>query len=279
MNTRIIAGLALAIVSAVAAQAADLPATRFAPPVASLPVFTWTGVYAGLNAGAAFSGSERPRYSEGAGFVGLNPGTLSGFQRSRGQTGFVGGGQLGFNRQIGAVVLGVEADIQYADLSRRRSGAGTLPSVPAGFTDNDTLTARSRLDYLGTVRGRIGFLPTERLMVYATGGLAYGGVTTRTTYTDIGTGAFFPGGVNVIPYAGSRASTQVGYVAGGGIEYAFTDRLSAKIEGLYADLGSSSVTARYTGTGGTGPTDTYTVREPNRFGLVRAGLNYRFNGL
>jgi len=274
-----LAGLLLSVLVAGSAQSADLPATRYVPTLAVPTAFTWTGFYAGVNAGAAFSGSDLPRYSEGTGFVGLNPGTLNGFQRSREQTGFVGGGQLGYNHQVGRIVLGIETDIQYARLDRRRSGTGTFPNLPIGITDNDSLTARSRLDYLGTVRGRIGVLPSERLMVYATGGLAYGDVTTRTAYTDIGTGSFFPGGVNVIPYAGSRSATQVGYVAGGGIEYAFTNHLSAKIEGLYADLGSSSVTARYTGTGGTGPTDTYTVREPNRFGLVRAGLNYRFTGL
>lgn len=274
-----LAALLLTLLMAGTAQAADLPATHYAPAQAVLPVFTWTGLYAGVNAGAAFSDSGRPRYSEGPGFVGLNPGTLAGFQRSREQTGFVGGGQFGYNHQVGRIVLGLETDFQYAGLDRRRSGTGTFPNLPAGVTDNDNLTSRSRLDYLGTVRGRVGFLPSERLMVYATGGLAYGDVDVRTSYTVIGTGPFFPGGVNVIPYSGSRSSVQVGYVAGGGVEYAFTDRLSAKLEGLYADLGSSSVTARYTGTGGTGPTDIYTVRETNRFGLVRAGLNYRFTGL
>ncbi|MCJ2128191.1 outer membrane protein [Methylobacterium sp. E-045] len=279
MKHLVVLGSLLAGSFAGAAQAADLPSTRYAPPVVTLPVFTWTGFYAGVNAGAAFSGSEQPRYTEGRGFVGLNPGVLDGLQKSREQTGFVGGGQIGYNYQVGGIVLGAEADFQYAGIERGRTGTGALTNLAPGHTDTDILTSRTRIETLGTVRGRIGFLPTERLMVYATGGLAYGDVSMRTAYTDTGTGPFFPGGINVIPYAASRSSMQVGYVAGGGIEYAITDRLSAKIEGLYGDLGRSSVTARYTGNGSTEPTDIYTVRESNRFGLVRAGLNYRFTGL
>ncbi len=274
------AGMAASLYAG-AAQSADLPIARYPStiPFPVPPAFTWTGFHVGLNAGAALAGSDRARYSEGQGFIGLATGALAAFERKREQVGFVGGGQLGYDVQMGSVVLGAETDLQYTDLQRRRIGTGAFTGVPNGFSDTDRLAARTRFDYLGTARVRIGVLPTERVMLYATGGLAYGDVSLRTSYADTVTGSGFPAGGIVIPYAGSRSTTQVGYVVGGGVEYAFTDRLSGKIEGLYADLGRIRATAQYVGGGATIPNDTYTVREATRVGLVRAGLNYRFTGI
>jgi outer membrane immunogenic protein len=95
--------------------------------------------------------------------------------------GFIGGGQVGYNYQFGNFVAGIETDIQ--GLSGRGSGATatSLPSVVSGDRINTTVTATNSVKWLGTLRGQLGFTMTPRLLVYGTGGLAYGDVTSSTT--------------------------------------------------------------------------------------------------
>src|SRR3954471_6515951 len=140
------------------AMAADLP-RRAAPPVfAPVPIFTWTGFYVGLNAGYGFSNSGDNNCDfGGCGFGGLNvnvPGGvaavtpvggtfLSGFDNDRNRDGFVGGGQVGFNYQFtpgSGFVVGVEADIQWADFGNNRNNDGFFGGF-AGLTNNGFLTA------------------------------------------------------------------------------------------------------------------------------------------
>ena len=148
---------ALGLVAAGAASAADLP-SRKGPVVAPAyipPVFTWTGFYVGANAGYAW------------GNVNAGDAFFSGRTVSIGDIdGFIGGGQIGYNYQIGQFVVGLEADLQGADLS-----------ATSGFGD------RVRTDYFGTVRARLGFA-VDRWMPYITGGWAYGNV--KTSIAGIG---------------------------------------------------------------------------------------------
>jgi outer membrane immunogenic protein len=146
--------------------------------------------------------------------------------------GFVGGGQVGYNWQTGQFVFGVEADIQYADLGRNNNIGGFYYG---GSSSN----------YFGTVRGRVGYA-FDRALLYVTGGLAYG---------DVG------GGVS--------SNTNAGWTVGGGLEYAFTNNWTAKIEGLYVniDRGSGTFVA---------PTYVVNVDKNSDFGVVRVGLNYKF---
>lgn len=231
------------------AHAADLPARRAPiPSVAAVPLFTWTGFYVGVNAGYGFSGSN-------SGFDDPTYGTVTGSTGSDG--GFLGGGQVGFNYQLTpgfGLVLGVEADLQAADLRRTGAtyGIGTMPYYDVGPS----------LDWFGTVRGRIGYA-MDRFLVYGTGGLAYGGGSTNTSFAS------------VYPYTLSD-STRTGYAVGGGVEYALTQNITAKIEGLYVNLdrGNGSGTTYYdAGTNayyGTGKTS-------EDFGVIRAGLNFKFS--
>ncbi|GJD61806.1 outer membrane protein [Methylobacterium frigidaeris] len=241
---------ALALTAALAAaspgSAADLP-RRAAPPPAftPVPVFTWTGFYAGLNAGAGFGGA-------GGTFTDTTYGTVSPGSRD---AAFVGGGQIGYNYQItpgSGFVVGAEADIQGTTFGRARSGlVGTTTFYDIGPS----------LDWFGTVRGRIGYA-FDRFLVYGTGGFAYGSGSTPS---------------NASYYTGTLpGSFRTGWTAGGGVEYAITDRLSARIEALYVSLerngGSGSLiydtaTAAYYGLG----------KPKSEFGVVRAGLNYRFS--
>jgi outer membrane immunogenic protein len=138
--------------------------------------------------------------------------------------GFVGGAQVGYNYQIGSFVVGLEGDIQYADFG------GELRFADGDDADLDD-DIFDRGDWFGTVRARAG-VAFDRALIYATGGFAF-------------------------------ADDATGWTVGGGVEYAFTNNLSAKVEGLYVNLDHDDNFAGFDG-----ETD---------FGVIRAGLNFRFN--
>ena len=142
--------------------------------------------------------------------------------------GFIGGAQVGYNYQIGSFVVGLEGDIQYADFGRE----GAF-DVDGDGTEDGVFESS---DWFGTVRARAG-VAFDRALIYATGGFAF-------------------------------ADDATGWTVGGGVEYAFTNNLSAKIEGLYVNLEADD---NIYGPGATGGNDN------SEFGVVRAGLNYRFN--
>src|SRR5579863_4450419 len=175
-----VAIVALTTLGAAAAQAADLPTRKEAPaPVFVPPPFTWTGFYVGLNAGGIFSsGSRNVTFVNplaNTWISGYEPGGLG-----SGQSGFIGGGQAGYNWQTGAFVLGIVTDFDGTTLSKKFNynstpfaGAG----VPSGLLgDNLVVNAKASLDWLGTTRAKVGFVatPDNRLMFYGTGGIAYG---------------------------------------------------------------------------------------------------------
>jgi outer membrane immunogenic protein len=268
-----VAVAALTAVGAVAAQAADLPTRKEAPaPVFVPPPFTWTGFYVGVNAGGIWpSGSRNANIfdPDGLGFV------TAGFPGGLGSqsAGFIGGGQAGYNWQTGAFVLGVETDFDGTTLSKSFNNVGTAFGPTAGAVLSDdflSVNGKTSLSWLGTTRGRVGFVatPDNRLMIYATGGVAYGGGNTSFNVFDSTKGAF---------WSGSPSSTRVGWTIGGGVEYAITNNITIKGEYLYADLGSSSFTTAgnlasatfFPGVYVSGKVD-YTAS------IFRAGVNYKF---
>ena len=202
------------------AQAADLP-RRAAPPVFTpVPVFTWTGFYAGLNVGYGID-AERNRspYVGSPSYVALaNAGLVPAGYLFRPE-GIIGGGQIGYNYQIGSVVLGVEADFQGSDIRSRALSTGAVaPGLVTG-------ASRLDLDWFGTVRGRLGFVPSDRVLVYGTGGLIYGQERIRSQLVAGALpGALAPASGAI--WAGARSDVRTGWTAGGGIEYALpTDSL------------------------------------------------------
>ena len=253
-----------AVTIAGSALAADLP-SRNAPPVAyaPLPAMTWAGFYIGVNGGYVFS--DRNRMA----LVGAGPlltglagiGVVPSFIPSK-REGFIGGGQMGYNWQFGSIVLGLETDIQGV---AAQSKGGVLVGTIAGPI---VTKAQSKLDYLGTVRGRFGFTVAPTVLLYATGGLAYGGV--RQSVQSYAA-AFAPGnGV----FASSTSSTKVGYTAGAGVEWAFAPAWSVEFEYMYYNLGSSrSLAPDVTGNF---PTEYLVYSRRNDGHVARAGVNYRF---
>lgn len=285
LKTLLLAGSAAALLTS-AAAAADLPRREAPPPVFTpIPVFTWTGAYFGINAGYAFSEDQTVRTigNNGPGaapvaapFNTSTVGNVASLRRTPAirseQEGFTGGGQVGYNVQLtpgSGFVIGLEADAAYTDLSRTRSYLSAL---------NDPSTFRQSLDFLGTVRGRVGYA-FDRFMIYGTGGFAYGNVSYDAQF--FGNAAARP-----LAYAGTFSDIETGYTYGGGIEYALaTDSMfnvfrssavTMKVEYLRYDLGSRNVLVNFTGAA---PVNgSYTSRFTTEGNIVRAGLNYKFSG-
>ncbi len=250
MNHRL---LALGSVAALAfgvsgALAADIPARSpaIAPaPVVFAPLFTWSGFYIGVNAGYAGDKFDYP-------FGGYIYDTPYGGSASVTSSGFIAGGQIGYNYAFGGgFMLGLEADYQFANVEGRVNLAINDPISAA-------VEAGSELTSFGTVRGRIGF-GWDRALIYATGGWAYGRVKSSGS---IGLGGF-GGGL-------SRSQSANGWTVGAGVEYALTNNLSFKTEYLYVDLGDKTLYAADYGFA------TARLDVDTRFHVVRAGLNWRF---
>jgi outer membrane immunogenic protein len=213
---------ALVLATAGSAFAADLPAVAPYQAVAPAGYYDWTGFYVGLQAGYAFADSDFG-------------GDLDGF---------VGGVHAGYNYQINNWVLGVEADVEYSDASA--SGSVILPA-PAGLTafsiDNT---------WLGSVRGRVGYA-FDRVLVYATGGVAFGGMDVDATNGAVTT---------------SDDNTHVGWTVGAGVEVAVTNNVTARVEYRYTDLGDKNYT--FAAPVGTVNLDAQDIH------AVRVGVSYKF---
>jgi outer membrane immunogenic protein len=294
----LLSGFAALALSAGAVFAADLPSRKEAPVyIPPPPLLTWQGFYVGLNAGYTWSDSNSVNVFTGvAQFdpANIGGGSLAGANASSvggsaflpiTNDGFIGGGQIGYNYQFSsAFVVGLEADIQGIAGSKNTASTGSLVGI-VGFPANSistAITASKSIDYLGTVRGRLGYLFTPTLLVYGTGGLAYGGVNSNTGVFQTVNGPS-AGITTALGGTGSFSDTLVGWTAGGGVEWMFAPNWSAKAEYLYYDLGTINygggiLVNAYTAPG---PVAFYTdaVRTSAHFNghVVRAGLNYHFN--
>ncbi|PWB92794.1 outer membrane protein [Methylosinus sporium] len=251
-----VGALALAIAAA-PAFAADLPSQKAAPafvaPVA--PAFSWTGFYAGVNIGYGWTDNNNV---SGLSSFGLLPVSAWSYGASNAD-GVLGGVQIGYNHQFAGTgfVVGLEADFQGADLKGSTGGFG-FGLLPSG------VTANQRLDWFGTVRGRVGYAVLPTLLVYGTGGFAYGEGSTTLSYVD---GAGFAA-------LGSENGTRTGWTAGGGVEWAFLPNWSAKVEYLYTELERGNAIGVPTF-----PAVLLVSQRgvENHFHTVRVGLNYHFN--
>jgi outer membrane immunogenic protein len=274
---------------ATSAIAADIPVKARPAPVA---ISSWTGFYAGANVGHGWDGGrERLR---GDGDLGAGSLVLSMLQgipqpqafsdnptsRNLDASGFVGGGQFGYNWQLAPNwVAGIETDIQYSNVKGGVSFASTDPGVQFG------LTSSHRLEWLGTVRGRFGYLLTDRLLAFATGGFAYGKTKANAAIANVsglGLTILIPNGFTTdldcpafsVCIAGSGSRTSVGWVAGGGLEFAAWDNVTLKFEYLRVDL--NDLTVRLVSQPPATGNGSVTARFDNSYNIVRAGANFRF---
>ena len=232
------------------AAAADMPTK--APPPAPPPVMSWTGPYIGINLGAAWNNAKFSDIGNvGAGLRYAFPVSIADPFWSPKDARFTVGGQAGYNYQVGNFVLGVEGDVNWVD--GKSSTTIVLPLA------GSPVSATSDMDWMATIRGRVG-LAFSQVLVYGTGGVAFARFSDAWGFATRGAHEF------------SNSETRTGWVGGGGIEYMFARNWTVKVEGLYADFGSTDVTVLNPG-GETGP---YTSRFKHTVTTARAGLNWKW---
>lgn len=279
--------IAASLVMAAGTARADgyaAPQAAAAPPM--LTVSSWAGAYGGINGGYAWNDNSADFLGDqdgGAGSTmvdfafGVVSANLTQFPLGLDGNGFVGGGQLGYNWQHGKDwVAGVETDLQFADVDGDGVSTGVFPGL------NVTAVAQQDLKWFGTLRGRVGFLPAEHVLLFGTAGLAYGktdaSASIATNVAAAVGGA--PGNTFLLCppilacIAGSDSKTSLGWTIGGGFEWALWDHVTFKGEYLHVDLGDQTVSlvAQSPATGNGFASASF----DNTFEIIRGGVNFRF---
>lgn len=251
--------IALSLLVNTPALAADIPTHQ--PPATMMyaQAFDWTGLNIGVSGGYAFDGHDAS-YT----FNGVPPEEVailpSGASLS--SNGGIIGGNIGYDQQVGGVIVGVEADLSWTNFGDNAThvfrGDSSIGMPPITFATS------YHMDWFSTMRGRVGLPLGSSLLIYGTGGLALADVSISTTVSvgDPPMGAL----------SGSEKETKVGWTLGGGAEYAVTDHVTIKAEALYYDLGSISMNAS---------TPEFTevsidVDQQVAGTLARAGIGYKF---
>jgi outer membrane immunogenic protein len=247
MKKLITLAVLLAMSAPLTAFAADLPMAPPPPPRAPAfvppPLFTWTGFYIGVNGGYAWG-----NWSDGTG---------DSFKSNGG----IVGGTLGFNYQWDWFVAGVEADIDWSDqkFSQSTAAGGTIFGTPVVATS----TFNYKNDVVSTFAGRFG-VAADHWLFYGKAG----GAWTQENFNQ--TASLTIGGVGVTG-TGSNTFSRLGWMAGAGVEYAFTSNLTGKIEYNFLDFGSNNENLTFAGA-------TIPITSKLHDNVVKVGLNWLFNG-
>lgn len=267
------------------ACAADLPmkAPVYNKAPVMAPVTSWAGFYVGGNVGYGWDPANATfnpsLYATtllgplGGPFVDTGPDSGPVALRVA-PRGWLGGGQFGYNWQQNALVYGLEADFDFSGMKASASAPffvnGTEGGDLAGFTGNVGL--QQKLDYFGTVRGRLGWA-SDSVLLYGTGGFAWGHVS--TTFNTFGVmqnapGMFTPAQLAAIQNGGyaSASDIRVGFAVGAGAEWKVARNWSVKAEYLFVDLlggGQTLIIPGGVATAGNLPVQT-----------ARVGVNYFF---
>ncbi len=241
-------GVTTAIVLLAGSSAFAADAIVYSDSIPSQAFYSWSGGYVGFNLGYGGGKAKHP-FS-----ISNTSGTLASGSLNMTSSGFLGGVQAGWNFQQDSFVYGIEADFQ---------GSNVKGETSVSLTDGtDTLSGEigTKLNWYGTLRARLGVTATDRFLVYATGGLAYGE-----------TKSYINGSLNGAGFSESVKKTKTGWTVGAGAEYAITDNWTFKSEYLYTDLGKANLYSDEIVTGVNGKLD----RKFN-FHTVRVGVNYKF---
>lgn len=267
---------AVLLAASSSAQSADIAARPVYTKAPAVAVANWTGFYAGVNIGYGFSDPTVTSTPNDAHAAARMPASQ---QFAYDVAGVLGGGQIGYNYQAAPNwLIGVEADFQ---------GSGIKNSSVANFAwiDPAAISSEQKVEWFGTLRARAGWLANDKLLIYGTGGLAYGSVkenlsvsmTTAAASAGAGGGSShdcitFPVGC----FTGGSSKVLVGYTAGGGLEYAAWSNVTFKVEYLYVNLGSSDTKVVAHPLGANPPTSFNAHFSDLHFNVVRFGANYRF---
>jgi outer membrane immunogenic protein len=247
--------------------------------------FSWTGFYVGVNGGYGWGNgklSDAPGDANTATTF-LGQPNVASSSVSVGGNGWLGGFQAGYNWHLAQRwIAGFETDFDWSDIS----GSGSTPTSVVFGQNQATLNASQKVAWFGTLRARIGYLATPDLLLFATGGLAYGRVNESASIVlppgvsnsqgNFGTG-YACGGVygDATCFAGSASRTSAGWTAGAGGEYRFSPHATVKLEYLHVNLGGNTFALPAAHPGGLSPSIMNASSE-TAFNLVRLGLNYRF---
>lgn len=264
------------IVLAIASVAALTATQALATPSA----FNWSGFYAGGNFGGGWGHSDA---SGTFAVTGSGSTTVVPFDAGVTEKGVLGGGQIGFNYEFSnRLVLGVEADIDLADIS------GSTNICPLGPAD-ECVTHANRLDYFGTLRGRLGYA-FDNVLVYGTGGFAWGRGSASSTVTCVSAPTFgapleCPASSTAFDLPPSSAtSTFGGWAAGGGVEWGLWRNWSLRAEYLHLQFNDVASELATSGTvyvpiifGNVAFAQATQVRTNTGIEVVRVALNYHFH--
>ena len=290
------------LLAGLATSALIAPAMAADMPIPAAPVITWTGFYLGVNGGWGMGinnsvqsvGSPSQCTDLGSigcfGAVGIPGNTYTGISAQAAtfstpanrNGGFLAGGQFGYNYQTTAnTVVGLEADLQASGNNHTFTFASSTanPFFP-GFPVNQTATLTTKLDFLGTIRARGGYLWDPNFLTYITAGLAYGEIELSSTITQN-----VPGGApEFTPYTavGTSKVVRFGGTIGAGFEWMVVPNWSVRAEYLYIGLDKNTQTVNSTlvnsSHAGNGSLSAATVITSARFdeNVVRGGVNYHF---
>ncbi|MFD1940816.1 outer membrane protein [Paradevosia shaoguanensis] len=229
----VVAAFAALLTSGALAQ--DRGVVSVPTPAGMEPVLDWTGPYVGVF-GAASQGQSRSVFEI------PGPPSLTYIKNNDKSTGLAGV-QIGYDHQVNSFVFGAVADI-------------ALSGFEVGYRDPFLgVEYSSKLEYLGTVRARAGFLPTDSLLIYAHAGLAYG------RFAPVLNGG-------LVPVPDLRAANRIGWTAGVGLEYAITRNISVQAEYSYTDFGTATAIDA--------AMPTAPATESLKLQTVKAGINFRF---
>jgi len=219
---------------AASASAADMP-TKGPVSKAVAPIYNWTGFYIGIEGGGGWADTQHTNATNG-----VNSGTTR-------ISGGLFGGTYGYNAQFGSWVLGLEGDFSWSGIKKDFVTLNNNNFCTVGFE------CVTNLRWLGTDRARVGYA-WDRLLVYGTAGVAYGSVEATIRNSSFAVGN----------------STRVGFIYGGGVEWAFAPAWSVKAEYLRTDLGDKHTYSSNSGT----VLENVSLK---KLDIVRFGLNYHFH--
>ena len=245
----LIAALGVLSLSSAGAMAADLALK--APPPPPAPAASWTGFYIGINGGASWATAANSINLGGLGLGGAA--TLPLY--SQGLNGFLGGGQIGYNYQVGNFLVGVEGDGDWSNIK------GTTPCLVV-------FSCTANMQWTADATVRAGVLPLNNLLVYVKGGASW----TSVKYNFSDGGLLAPASLT-----SNQSETKVGGLLGFGTEYMFAPHWTAKIEYNYVDYGNHTDNHTLTlAAPGAALNVNVPVQSSLKASTMKAGINYLF---
>jgi outer membrane immunogenic protein len=249
------------------ALAADMPLKAPPPPLS--PVWDWSGFYIGINGGYGWGTNTNPAISftdPGPLFIGF-PGYFAAggnvMPNLRPQ-GFIGGGQIGYDKQFNNIVLGIVADFDGANINASATNIVTpLGGLGPLVTSQQSLS--EKLDFLGTVRAKAG-VAANNWLFYGTGGFAYGRVKESISFDAPAAPLFLDN---------SGSTTRGGWAGGAGVSYGWSN-WELGVEWMHYDLGRVSITAPTNAPGFIIPGASITASERVAGNVVRGVISYKF---